>query len=448
MRMRLNFKTNENLFFIVFLLFLSIFYFSWSLVFPFNYGPDEQMRYQIPLYIFNHGNLPHGGDLEIRNAVWGSSYGFTPITPYIISGYLMKVVYFFTNNFDALLYVARAVTVGFSILSIIVIYLISKKIFANSLIKRWCFITFISFLPQYVYISSYVNVDTFAIFCTSVVIYAWIKGLDDNFSYKSCLMLAIGLGLSLISYYNTYGYVLVSLFVFFSYHFYCQSQDLKINIEEIAKKSLFILFIIFAVAGWWFIRNAILYDGDILGMRTCNEYSELYAMDCCKPSLIKTPSNMNQSFLYMLFNKGWLLISTYSFFAMFGDMTIYLPIIFYKIFLLLCLISLLVLIFFSKKMHIFNNFKNIKINQIFIISMIISIVFPIAISMFYSYFNDFQAQGRYIMPGLIPIAFFFASGIGAIIDMFPRMKKIVCLVPIFFVFSSIYSFLFLISYYY
>ncbi len=448
MQMRLNFRKNENLFFTVFLLFLSIFYFSWALVFPFNYGPDEEMRYQIPVYIFNHGALPHGGDLEIRNAIWGSSYGFTPITPYIISGYLMKLFYLFTHDFNSLLYVARAVTLIFSILSIFMIYLISKKIFLDSLTKRWIFITSISFLPQYIFISSYVNVDTFAIFCTSLVIYAWLKGFEDNFSYKSCFILALGLGLALISYYNTYGYILLSLFVFFAYYFYCKDKDSKVNIKGISKKALFILFVVFIVAAWWFIRNAILYDGDILGMQTCNEYSELYAMDFCKPSLKQTPKNMDQSLVHMLFNENWCKYTIESFFAFFGYMSICLPYGFYTAFEVLYSIALLACIILLKKIFVSLNFKNNNTKQIFLLAMLFSAIAPIAINITYSYFNDFQPQGRYIMPGLIPIAFFFTCGVSAIIDIFPRFRKIICIVHLFFVFCSIYSFLFLLPYYY
>ena len=41
--------------------------------------------------------------------------------------------------------------------------------------------------------------------------------------------------------------------------------------------------IVFLVAGWWFIRSGILYDGDFLGMKTSSIYAEKYAIDELKP---------------------------------------------------------------------------------------------------------------------------------------------------------------------
>ena len=44
--------------------------------------------------------------------------------------------------------------------------------------------------------------------------------------------------------------------------------------------------------------------------------------------------------------------------------------------------------------------------------MLISMVFPIALSIYYSYYSDFQPQGRYVLPLLIPLMYFVTLGIG------------------------------------
>ena len=41
----------------------------------------------------------------------------------------------------------------------------------------------------------------------------------------------------------------------------------------------------FLVGGWFFIRNAVLHDGDFLGMRTIQESAEEHAQEDFKPSL-------------------------------------------------------------------------------------------------------------------------------------------------------------------
>ena len=54
----------------------------------------------------------------------------------------------------------------------------------------------------------------------------------------------------------------------------------------------------------------------------------------------------------------------------------------------------------------------------------INIVIPISLSIYYSYCNDFQPQGRYIMPMLIPFMYFVVSGLEKVLDKFIKNEKI------------------------
>ena len=77
---------------------------SLSWVLPFNQGPDEEMRYLVPQYIYKHGTLPAGWDPEVRHRVlWGISYAFHPILPYVLGGWLMRLVGLFSDSQKALL---------------------------------------------------------------------------------------------------------------------------------------------------------------------------------------------------------------------------------------------------------------------------------------------------------------------------------------------------------
>ena len=51
------------------------------------------------------------------------------------------------------------------------------------------------------------------------------------------------------------------------------------------------------------------------------------------------------------------------------------------------------------------------------IMMVINIIIPIVLSIYYSYFNDYQAQGRYIMPMIIPFMYFLTLGMKKICDL-------------------------------
>ena len=56
--------------------------------------------------------------------------------------------------------------------------------------------------------------------------------------------------------------------------------------------------------------------------------------------------------------------------------------------------------------------------------MLICGIIPIMLSIYYSYFNDFQAQGRYMMPMIIPLMYFVAKGFEEIFNIIVKNKKI------------------------
>lgn len=405
-------KKRENLLFIFFILGVFIFEFAWSLILPFNGGPDEKMRYDIPMFIFKHGVLPVGDNPEILDPNWGISYAFTPITPYILSGYLMRLVFFVFKNQNMLLYIARFVTIIFSILTIIVNFLIAKNLFKNNILSRWLFLFFTSLWPEFLYISTYVNVDSFAMFCSSFIIYGWVLCLQKNWSYKACTVLGFGIGLCSISYYNAYGYIVCSaILMMLSYFAYKKISNS--NYKDFLKKAGFILLIVFLVSAWWFIRNAILYNGDIFGFSTSNLCAEQNAIYDLKPSIkeayLKQMRNLYDIIFWFFVNSisfiYKILIDKFSHYAF-----IYL---FYTFILIITFVA-----FFSFIKSYFPKIKNLqtKNKTFFNLTMLIAIFFPFVVDFYYSFFEDFQPQGRYSLPALVPIIYFALLGINTLVQ--------------------------------
>lgn len=60
-----------------------------------------------------------------------------------------------------------------------------------------------------------------------------------------------------LTYYNAYGYILCSIIL-------CLISVIlnKMKTKQIIQKVLIVAIMAFLVAGWWFIRNAIIYNGD------------------------------------------------------------------------------------------------------------------------------------------------------------------------------------------
>ena len=142
------------------------FFLAWIL--PLNGGPDEEMRYLIPQYIYRHGTLPHGGDPEIRNKLWGISYGFHPILPYIFGGYLMRLVSVFNSSEHALLMAARFINVLLGMGFYWYVLQISRRLFRRGIFRVY-FVALLALLPQLLYLFVYVNTDGIALFSTAMI---------------------------------------------------------------------------------------------------------------------------------------------------------------------------------------------------------------------------------------------------------------------------------------
>jgi len=431
--MKLSDKTKKILKVIIIVIF-AVYIFSlclkWSMTIKYNGAPDEYMKYDICKYIFINRGLPEGGDESIRNPIWGISYAFTPILSYMLSALFMKVTMLVTQNAELMVIAARLVSVLFITGYALICVKISEKLFKG--IYKWLFVVFATLLPQLIFLGSYINNDSLALFSIAIIVYSWLRGIERNWDWKSCIILGVSLGICLLSYYNVYGYVLTSIFI------YCISNYIKkIKFKDFFKKGMVIALITFALAGWWFIRNAILYDGDFIGLKTSSEHSEMYAQENYKPSNRATPANINVSLKYMLFDMKWLKMTLLSFVGVFGYMSIYMKMEIYRIYGTIAILAIVGILFGiilkliikiikkedeikdekeSEILHKISEKEKILVNVI----MVINIIIPIILSIYYSYYIDVQAQGRYIMGIIIPLMYFMTIGFKNIFDFMIR----------------------------
>ena len=393
---------------LIFTLICFLIYTLWAATIPFNTGPDELMRFQVVDFIYKNGYLPTGSEIEIRNEFWGISYGFTPTFSYFLSSLFLRITDNFTEAPKLMVFAARLVSVLASTVTALFLILISKKCFKG--LNQWIFVILVAFLPQFVFISSYVNNDALAIMSTAIIFYSWIIGLERAWDVKSCLLLGIGISLCALSYYNAYGFILCSMIIFIG-------TNLKqINAKSI-KKTIFsgslITGVVVILAGWWFIRSAIIHQGDILGMRTLQELSERYAIDMLKPSLRGTPMNLGVSIFEMIFGRingfNWIDTSYRSFIGYFGYMSIMLDDYMYNIYSVIYLFGLVGLYYKIKESVLAKKNSVEKVILYFCIGL--AILIPIILSIYYSYSSDYQPQGRYLLPMIIPLSFLLTKGI-------------------------------------
>ena len=471
-------KKNEKFWRIVFVLFLlGLFgaFFLWSMMQPFGAPPDEKERFKIVEFIVKHGKLPHGGDPEILLYGWGFSYGFQPILSYIFSAGIVKVVSLFSDSEYIIEVAGRFFNVLLGVMMAAVVWKLSSRLFkerSTSLL----FTFLVCLLPQCMFMHTYVNVDSLALLSSGIIVYAWIEGLETKWNRRSCWILGIGMGLCAMSYYDAYGFLLCSIPVFVQsfVHKKTDGKGIEIEWKGMIRKGLLAGGIAFVIAGWWFIRSAILYDGDFLGLRTRDEYAEMYAFKWLKPSSAPTWHNAGFSMWDMMTQTTYFLLLARSFVGMFEHMSLVLlpwmyP-VYYAIFIIGFVGAVIALVQrgIRKKKASVGNVQKIesvepgtdsaverlersdiaktsqgeqnqaaektrangcamtdgilamKIDRqssiIFHICMVACIIIPNILCLWASYDVDYQPQGRYILPMIIPFMYVVAYGIRCLVS--------------------------------
>lgn len=400
---------------ILFLYYMSYFVIGCSLLLkqPFGNPPDEYNRFLIPQYIFEHGTLPNGYDESIRIPGYGFSYAFQPILPYMIQGYAMRLASHFFVSTSNLLYVARFINLLFGFLAAFFVMQLSKEWFHKKS-SRYLFAFLVTLLPQSIFVHTYVNTDSCCMLSIVLMLYGLTKGLKNNFQTNSSILLSVGIILCALSYYNAYGYILSAILLFTTHFISIQHKHLAFDWKQFLQKGLFISCFVLLGIGWWFIRSAILYNGDILGLKARDLCASLYAIPTFHPDTRMTLQTQGYSFLDLFFKTEFLTLSFLSFIGIYGPMTIITSIWvyrFYKLLFFLGIVSTLISGFCSRNATSSYKAPRPLFHLFFHMNMIFCILLPCFLSAYYSYTTDYQPQGRYILPMLFPFCFYCIKGI-------------------------------------
>lgn len=380
---------------------------------PFGSPPDEHNRYLIPQYIAEHGALPNGYDEEIRIGGYGFSYAFQPILPYIIQGYAMRLVGLFTDSGLTLLYTARTVNFLFGLVMAVFVMLLGRKWFSDRRFA-WIFAFLVTFLPQAVFMHTYVNTDSCCMMSTAIMLYGLTCGLKEGFRWSSSVMMAVGIILCALSYYNAYGYILSCILLFAAFYLTCTSGKFSFDWKPFLKWGSLISVLVLAGISWWFIRSAILYDGDFLGLQARENCAALYAIPEQHPDTRITWQNQGYTVLDMLRETTFLELSRMSFIGIFGSMSIPVSMWVYRFYRMLLFVGIVLSLFIPLKKckgvsGVFPQRRGLEV--FFHLNMTFCILMPLILSIQYSYTTDYQPQGRYLLPALVPLGYYCVRGL-------------------------------------
>ena len=362
-----------------------------------NAGPDEVFRYKVAEWIAANNRLPSGYEDELVNPTWCYSYAFTPYLPSILAAFFIKIISLFTAEPRVLLFAARLVNVFAGMGTIYVALRAGDKLFANK--GSVCFFAAVTaYLPQFTFLAGYLNNDVITALAAFMILDALLEADRYGWNFKNMLYLAAGTGICMLTYYFGYGWVLASVAGFF----YISLHHTK-DRRETFKKAGIVALMVFVIAGWYFIRNGIMYHGDFLGYHAQNDYVGIYAAE---HGII--PANnpgMKSMFLRdMLHNGRWMETTTESFIGMFGGMIICLDGKFYDFYITAFWLCIFLFVLYRYK-------TKEKIKTAFIMLLLFEIAFPIIFSIYSSYVRDYSPQGRYLIAVLPAVAVFTSVGI-------------------------------------
>ncbi|MBR5964581.1 MAG: phospholipid carrier-dependent glycosyltransferase [Treponema sp.] len=393
-----------------------LFYLLWSMHIPMNLCPDEYMRFDVPLWILRNHRLPIGNETELLNPIWGTSYAFSPYFPSIVAVFFMKIAACFSNDYNVLLHAARLVSVICGTLTVLLCLFIGRELFKRSGTK-FLFAVLVGFLPQFAFLSSYLNNDVPSVCFSALILFSWVKGMKSHWDLKSCVLLGIGIAFESMTYYFSYAWIVLSVVVPIVSVF--MDDSIKMKHVFLAKRTGLVFGIFMILAGWYFARNFYIYDGDILGSKFSSACAEINALPEYKPSAKANYKTEGLGFSAVLFNRVWHKISVYSFLCVFGYMSIYANFMVYKVYFVGVAFGVaMCAIFFIGKRSKFrkktmreNNLELTSWNEIILMSgLILAMIIPYCLSMYFTWSWDYQPQGRYFMSALIPLMYLSSYG--------------------------------------
>ncbi len=372
--------------------------------------PDESSRYLIPQYICEHGVIPTGLEEEVRIPAYGFSYALYNAFPYIIQGFVMRLVKCFGVGELGLLYAARMVNVVFGALMAMVVYLLSKYLFQDKRFQ-WLFCFGVTFLPQSLFLHTYVNSDSCCMLSTAMMVYGLVKCYKDGIGKSSNLWMSGGIILCALSYYNAYGYILSCILLFLAYFLRRTEGHWNYDYKGMWKHGFVIGGLVLVGIGWWFIRSYIVLDGDLLGLATREKLAEQYAIESVNPLYMQTYENMGYTVWEMIREKNSLEVAFVSFVAAYGSMSIMARMGMYNLFKLFFGLGVAGCLYHLVQQKRDKNQKPFTGRQLFFYgNMIFCAFMPLVLMLYYSYTTDYQPQGRYLMPALIPVMYYTVKG--------------------------------------
>ncbi|MFD1485488.1 hypothetical protein ACFQ5J_09625 [Lacticaseibacillus baoqingensis] len=382
----------------------------WAWQIPYNGGPDEKMRYLLPLYLYHHGQLPFGTQDAVTYQLGNWSYAYYPqwLGP-IFSAVSMKLMSGFSTTAHALLFAARLVSVLAGAICLWLCGTLSTYL-ARSAAVGGLVMAVIGFLPQYLFLASYVNNDILSVLGVAMIITVIVC---RQWRWRDCLLFAGGIVVCALSYLNAYGYILAAV-VFFIGHGLIAIQKGCWTWKQFVAKAGMITVLCAILVVPFYVRNLLAY-GDLFGLQA---FHAAYMRWLAKGGAVlqhRYPGTLGQ----LLMDPVFYLKLRLSSIGRFGYLSVTMSAWVYRLYSLLwgglfigALVGWVRVGYQAAQQK--NLWCRIRANYLEAGCIGLGSLITLALYFYYCLETDYQVQGRYLVTLLIPIAAVIAVGWGQV----------------------------------
>ncbi len=356
-------------------------------------APDEYMHYGKNVqFIIENQRLPVSGKDDVdslstcRNNQYGRipclySYQINPALNYVTSATTATIAHMLGQSY---LVGARVASLLWGLIFINMTYLTARLFLSRK--RSLVIMAIVGFIPQVVFISSYVNQDIHSLAIASLLVYFSLQYLNRQ-QVSARIPFYTSFGLLFAAKYNYFIIAIVPALLLLNKLVRLGRRTVIVDVGFMFLSSLLL-------SGFWYIRNLILYS-DPLGQRfVVNEMAKYHPLGTTTPFF--EIGSYIQLFHYNFFNALFV-----SFFANFGYLYIQLSNEYYTIIKAVLITVFLALLYYG-------NNKSRKL----LLATLAFTGLAIAQVVYNSFSYDYQPQGRYlfvILPVMV-VAVSYALG--------------------------------------
>ena len=380
---------------------------AWAVLLPYGHQYDEPSHYEVSVFIAEHGSLPLMSQMAPTycgspHGPCEASYASLPPASPLLQAVFLKVAQVATGRPYADLYLAARLVGVLSIAGFaIALYFVLREVLGSGAAVATGVLAG-TLIPQLAYVGGYVNDDALALFAGTLLLQRSLAMLRSAPTWRGTIAIGLIAGVVLLTRLG-YAVELGALAVCIGARIAGHREDAV----DLLRKTGAIVLLTVAVAGWFYVRNQIVY-GDATGVSPI--YNDFYRL--APDFKAATIAGQGHGFDYLIVQSSFLLLLFISFWGRFNwaDAAYrVLPPAAYAVILVVSLFAIGSTILAA--FHGLRNRQGLWWRGVGWGVLAIPMVGSLALAAWNSVYIDFQPQGRYLYPGLPLVAAIFGLGL-------------------------------------